>query len=148
VSQKIGPPKTEASQKPIPMNADMAKALRLWKMKTIYSRPSDWVYASPAKNGTQPYWPKSIYRVYIKRAAEKIGLQKRIGWHTFRHTFGKDASSRYSQGSDLVNGLFWTRGEMVGSYKFFRILASQSIPSWNRIIGWLKEIETLRRTDA
>ena len=27
VSQKIGPPKTEASQKPIPMNAEMAKAL-------------------------------------------------------------------------------------------------------------------------
>jgi len=88
VSQKIGPPKTEASQKPIPMNAEMAKALRLWKMKTIYNRPSDWVYASPAKKGTQPYWPNSIYRVYIKRAADKIGLQKRIGWHTFRHTFG------------------------------------------------------------
>ena len=88
VSQKIGPPKTEASQKPIPMNAELAKALRLWKMKTIYNRPGDWVYASPAKNGTQPYWPTSIYRVYIKRAAERIGLGKRIGWHTFRHTFG------------------------------------------------------------
>src|SRR5262249_35714693 len=66
--QRNGPPKTEASQKPIPMNAELAKALRLWKMKTIYNRPSDWVYASPAKKGTQPYWPKSIYRVYIKRA--------------------------------------------------------------------------------
>ncbi|HAF24165.1 MAG TPA: hypothetical protein DCK93_14870 [Blastocatellia bacterium] len=30
----------------------------------------------------------TIYRVYIKRAAEKIGLRKRIGWHTFLHTFG------------------------------------------------------------
>ena len=30
----------------------------------------------------------SIYRVYIKRAAEETGLKKRIGWHTFRHTFG------------------------------------------------------------
>jgi len=87
VSQRIGPPKTEASQKPIPMNSEMAKALRLWKMKTNYNRPSDWVYASPAKSGTQPYWPKSIYR-YIKRAADKIGLKKRIGWHNFRHTFG------------------------------------------------------------
>ena len=57
-------------------------------MKTIYNCPSDWVYASPAKKGTQPYWPKSIYRVYIKRAADKIGLGKRIGWHTFRRTFG------------------------------------------------------------
>lgn len=88
VRQKIGPPKTEASQKPIPINAELAKALRIWKMKTIYNRPSDWVYASAAKNGKQPYWPNSIYRVYIKRAAEKIGLQKHIGWHTFRHTFG------------------------------------------------------------
>jgi integrase len=81
VKQRIGPPKTEASQKPIPMNSELAKALRLWKMKTIYNGPSDWVYASPAKKGTQPYWPKSIYRVYIKRAADKIGLRKRIGWH-------------------------------------------------------------------
>ena len=88
VKQRIGPPKTEASQKPIPMNAELAKSLRLWKMKTIYNGPSDWVYASPAKKGTQPYWPKSIYRVYIKRAADKIGLRKHIGWHTFRHTFG------------------------------------------------------------
>ena len=88
VKQKIGPPKTEASQKPIPLNSELAKALRLWKMKTTYNRPDDWVYASPAKNGTQPYWPKSIYRVYIKRAADKIGLKKHIGWHTFRHTFG------------------------------------------------------------
>jgi integrase len=46
------------------------------------------LYASPAKKGTQPYGPKSIYRVYIKRAADRIGLRKRIGWHTFRHTFG------------------------------------------------------------
>jgi len=88
VKQKIGPPKTEASQKPIPLNPELAKALRLWKMKTIYNRPDDWVYASVAMNGTQPYWPNSIYRVYIKRAAKKIGLKKRIGWHTFRHTFG------------------------------------------------------------
>jgi integrase len=88
VKQRIGPPKTEASQKPIPLSPELAKALRLWRMKTIYNRPDDWVYASVAMNGTQPYWPNSIYRVYIKPAAQKIGLKKRIGWHTFRHTFG------------------------------------------------------------
>jgi integrase len=57
-------------------------------MKTTYNRPDDWVYASTKMNGTQPYWPNSIFRVYIKPAAKKIGLTKRIGWHTFRHTFG------------------------------------------------------------
>jgi integrase len=40
VKQRIGPPKTEASQKPIPLNTELAKALRLWKMKTIYNRSS------------------------------------------------------------------------------------------------------------
>ena len=88
VKQRIGPPKTEASQKPIPLSTELAKSLRLWKMKTTYNRPDDWVYASPKMNGTQPYWPNSIFRVYIKPAAKKIGLTKRIGWHTFRHTFG------------------------------------------------------------
>jgi integrase len=88
VKQKIGLPKTEASQKPIPMNREVAKALRLWKMKTTYNRPDDWVYASPVTHGKQPYWPNSIYRVYIKPAADRIGLTKRFGWHTFRHTFG------------------------------------------------------------
>ena len=29
----------------------------------------------------------SIFRVHIKPAAKKIRLTKRIGWHTFRHTF-------------------------------------------------------------
>jgi len=29
-------------------------------------------------NGTQPYWPNSIFRVYIKPAAKKIGLTKCI----------------------------------------------------------------------
>jgi integrase len=58
------------------------------RRRLIYNRPSDWVYTSPAKNRTQPYWLKSNDRVYLKRAADKIGLMKRIGWHTFRQTFG------------------------------------------------------------
>jgi len=57
------------------MSPEVAKALRLSKMKTIYNRPDDWVFASPATNGKQPYWPNSIFRVYIKPAAEQIGRQ-------------------------------------------------------------------------
>ncbi len=32
--------------------------------------------------------------------------------------------------------------------KMLRILASQSIPSWNQIIAWMREMETLRRAAA
>jgi hypothetical protein len=40
VKQRIGPPKTEGSQKPIPLNTELAKSLRLWKMKTTYNCPA------------------------------------------------------------------------------------------------------------
>jgi integrase len=40
VKQRIGPPKTEASQKPIPLSTELAKSLRLWKMKTTYIGPT------------------------------------------------------------------------------------------------------------
>src|ERR1041384_2307442 len=50
----LGPPKTEASQKPIPMDTELANTLWLWKHESVYNRFSDWVYASPAKNGKRP----------------------------------------------------------------------------------------------
>jgi len=71
-----------------PAECGTSKSASPLEDETTYNRPGDWVYASPAMKGTQPYWPNSIFRVYIKPAAKKIGLTKRIGWHTFRHTFG------------------------------------------------------------
>ena len=38
-------------------------------------------------NGTQPYWPLDLSRLY-QTSREGYRLTKRIGWHTFRHTFG------------------------------------------------------------
>ncbi len=38
--------------------------------------------------GTQPYWPDNLLKRYIKPAAKKAGINKNIGWHTFRHSFG------------------------------------------------------------
>ncbi len=37
---------------------------------------------------------------------------------------------------------------MMGFDKFFRMLASLTIPSWNQIIAWLREMETLRKVAA
>ena len=48
----------------------------------------DWVFASPAKKGKQPYWPDNLMKRYIKPVARKAGITKNIGWHTFRHSFG------------------------------------------------------------
>lgn len=88
VKQRIGPCKTEASQKPIPLDADLAEVLWSWKLKAPYSRPGDWVFASPLKKGTQPYWPGSLYRAHLEPALDKAGITQKVGWHTLRHTFG------------------------------------------------------------
>jgi integrase len=86
VFQVVGPCKTEASQKPIPLDAYLAEALRTWREYTPYQKPDDWVFASPATFGKNPYWGQTLMRSFIRPAAVKIGIAH-IGWHTFRHTY-------------------------------------------------------------
>ncbi|HEX3373575.1 MAG TPA: hypothetical protein VHS13_05155, partial [Edaphobacter sp.] len=46
VDQVVGPPKTLASRRPIPMSSELAFALANWRKQTSYSKPGDWY--SPA----------------------------------------------------------------------------------------------------
>src|SRR5208283_5623107 len=48
----------------------------------------DYIFASPDKHGTQPYWPNAAMEDHILPAVRRAGIQKRVRWHTFRHTFG------------------------------------------------------------
>ena len=61
VDQVGGPCKTEASQKPVPLDSSLAQALRSWRRRTRYRGPDDWLFASPHKRGKQPYWPGSLF---------------------------------------------------------------------------------------
>ena len=85
--QHIGDCKTESSRKPVPMDAELAEALWSWRQNSGYPKQEDWVFASPAKNGKQPYWPGTLYRAHLEPAAKAAGIKGKIGWHTFRHTF-------------------------------------------------------------
>ena len=85
--QRLGPCKTEASRKPVPLDPDLAEALWKWRMTSPYAKPDDWVFASPHTGGKQPYWPGTLYRAHLKPAAKAAGINEQIGWHTFRHTF-------------------------------------------------------------
>jgi integrase len=86
--QVVGVCKTEASAKPVPMDNYMAEDLLRWRRKSPYPMDDDWVFASPAKKGKQPYWPDNLMKRYVKPVAQKAGINKNIGWHTFRHSFG------------------------------------------------------------
>jgi integrase len=87
VDQVIGNCKTEASRKPVVMDEHIAQVLKAWRQESVYTAPTDWVWASPQKKGRQPLWPATVMRYYIQPAARRAGITKKIGWHTFRHTF-------------------------------------------------------------
>ena len=88
VKQKITPCKTEASRKPVPLDAELAELLLNWKLKSPYPLSNDWVFASPHTKGKQPYWPGSLFRAHLKPALEAAKIPGSVGWHTLRHTFG------------------------------------------------------------
>ena len=88
VKQRIERCKTEASKKAIPIDAELAESLWSWRLRCAYNQQDDWVFASPHGKGKQPYWPSSLYRVYLKPALEAAGITEPVGWHTLRHSFG------------------------------------------------------------
>jgi integrase len=83
----IGNCKTEASRKPIPIDAQVAADLWLWKETSTYSKSDDWIFASPHTRGKYPFWPDIVLQKIVRPAALRAGITKRIGWHTFRHSY-------------------------------------------------------------
>ena len=83
----VGPCKTESSQKPVPIHPAIVEALEKWKEHQRYRNPADWVFASGSRRGRLPYWGQAILRKYIRPRAQELGIEKKFGWHTFRHTY-------------------------------------------------------------
>jgi integrase len=99
VRQHIGEMKTEASRKPVPLDVGLADVLLGWRQRCPYNQDADYIFGSPDKDGTQPYWPNAAMEDYVRPAAKQAGIQKRIGWHTLRHTYGTLVKS---QGADVA----------------------------------------------
>ena len=80
----VGPCKTESSQKPVPLHPLLAATLVQWQERSTNRKSEDWVFASRRYRGRKPCWGHAILRRYIRPAAKNQGIEKRIGWHTFR----------------------------------------------------------------
>ncbi len=87
VCQHVGPLKTAASQKPVPMDAGLSALLLDWRGRCPYNQEQDYVFASLAKDGAQPLWPSSAMSNHIRPAAKLAGILKHVRWHVFRHSF-------------------------------------------------------------
>jgi integrase len=80
----VGPCKTESSQRPVLIHPMLAEALLHWKRGAGYTQPNDWVFASKRYRGRRPIWGQAVLRKFIRPVAQRIGIEKRFGWHTFR----------------------------------------------------------------
>jgi len=92
LDQHVGRCKTEISQKPVPIDEYIAADLREWYRQTPYHAPTDWVFATNRnrageKRGKQPLWLSKVMGYHVQPIARMLGIQKRIGWHTFRRTY-------------------------------------------------------------
>ncbi len=87
VCQHVGALKTETSQKPVALDSGLAAVLLDWRGRCPYNQETDYVFASPEKDGTQPVWPSSAMSKHIRPAAKRAGIVKHVRWHVFRHSF-------------------------------------------------------------
>ena len=92
VDQHVGAVKTEASRKLMPIDEYVARDLLAWYEVTPCKKPSDYVWATDAdragaKRGKQPVWLSTVMRDHIQPVARKLRIDKKLSWHTFRHTF-------------------------------------------------------------
>jgi len=73
VRQQIGMMKTEASRRPVPLDAGLADVLTGWRGLCPYNQDSDYIFGSPDMDGKQPYWPTSAMADHVRPAAHRAG---------------------------------------------------------------------------
>lgn len=103
VDQVVGRCKTEASQKPVPIDEFTAQDLLAWYRVTPYREPADWVFASNSRRagknrGKQPLWLQTVMRYHIEPVIRELDINKRVSWHTFRRTY---TSFLHANGEDV-----------------------------------------------
>ena len=72
---------------PVQSNAAQIEALLAWREVAPYPEDDAWVFASHRTHGLKPYYPDMILKRHIRPTAKKLGIEKNIGWHTFRRTY-------------------------------------------------------------
>jgi integrase len=90
--------KTEGSRRGVPLPPDLANVLRRWREETPHRADDDWVLASPETNGENPIWLDMVLQNHIKPVLKCLGIPKKVGWHTFRHSL---ATLLASKGEDV-----------------------------------------------
>jgi len=103
VDQVVGRTKTEASQRPLPMDPRIATLLLRWRSVSNYVEPEHYVFATDSNRaggnrGKQPVWLGKVMQYHVQPTARVVGITKTIGWHTLRHSL---ATSLHRNGEEV-----------------------------------------------
>jgi integrase len=85
VNQHLDRVKTEESRKSMNLDSRLLTVLSVWRQRSEFREPSDWIFPSPVKLGRLPYSYTGYWRV-LQDPAKAAGLGQ-IGTHSFRHTY-------------------------------------------------------------
>jgi integrase len=74
-----------------------------WRSISKFVSPEDYVFATDSnragrKRGKQPVWLAKITQYRIQPIARAVGITKRIGWHTLRHSL---ATALHRNGEEI-----------------------------------------------
>ena len=92
VDQVVGRCKTEASQKPVPIDEYTMGDLLAWFRETPFREPEDWVFATNSNRagrnvGSSRSGCQRSCGTTSNRLFDVSVFKKRVGWHTFRRTY-------------------------------------------------------------
>jgi len=85
VRQRVAETKTETSRKTLHISSDLLEVLKSWKQTSQFSAADDWMFASPAQLGRQPWCYDEVLRRF-SRAGEDAGIGP-VLTHSMRHTY-------------------------------------------------------------
>lgn len=137
VAMVAGAPKTEASRKEVPLDAQLAESLWAWKQQAAYPMPGDWVFASPHMKGRQPYWPTSRWRHFGRPALKRAGVTKDVTFHTFRHTFGTLLNAN-GENSKVVQELLRHASLKVTTDVYMQAVSTQKRQAQARLVSLVR----------
>lgn len=84
VSRRIADTKTETSEDLMPLDPWLAAEMVDWR-KAHPGSDEDWVFPSRVTGG--PLHQDSIRKRHLIPAGKAAGLERPLGWHTFRHSY-------------------------------------------------------------
>jgi integrase len=85
VQQVVDDVKTDDSRRTLNIAKDLLEVMKVWKQATPFSRPEDWMFASPVQIGRLPYSYTGV-KQELQRAADAAGIGH-LRSHAFRHTY-------------------------------------------------------------